>query len=225
MTFFSFVAGLLALVVSAAQPAGTPRFDYLVRGDVFAGMAGDEARLQRAKALCERTLADNPKHAEAMVWLGSITLFEGGRAFAKGDMATGGQLVQRGLQEMNDAVALAPDNLGVLIPRAATLIEATKGMPPDMARPLLESAVANYEHVLQIQSAQWPTLGDHARGELLFGLAEASARLGRADQAREYFERLVHDAPTSGETPRGKAWLDTGTIPPASGLGCVGCHK
>ena len=225
MTLISFVAGALALLFSVGQPAQTPRFDYLVRGDVFAGMAGDPARLERAKQLCERTLAEQPKHAEAMVWLGSITLFEGGQAFAKGDMATGGQLFQRGIQEMNDAVALAPDNLGVLIPRAATLIEATKGMAPDMARPLLESAVANYEHVLEIQKPEWPTVGDHAKGELLFGLAEASARLGRMDKAREYFERLVHDAPTSGETPRAKAWLDTGTIPKTNGMGCVGCHK
>lgn len=225
MTFISFFAGLIALVLSAAQPAPSQRFDYLVRGDFFAGMAGDEARLQRAKATCEEALAANPKHAEAHVWHGAIVLFEGGQAFRKGDMATGGQLFGRGLQEMNDAVSLAPDNPGVLIPRAAVLLEATRTMPPDQARPLLESAVANYQHVLEIQKAVWPTLGDHAKGELLFGLAEGSARLGRQDDARTYFEQLVKDAPTSGQAPRAKSWLDTGTVPKANGVGCTGCHK
>ena len=188
-------------------------------------MAGDEARLQHAKGVCEEALAANPKHPEALVWHGSILFFEAGRAFGKGEFAAGGQLFQRALQEMNDAVALAPDNPGVLIPRAAVLIEGTRTMQPEMAKPLLESAVANYERVLDIQKPVWATLGDHAKGELLFGLADASARLGRPDKAREYFSRLIADAPTSGQAPRAKTWLETGAVPKATGVGCVGCHK
>jgi tetratricopeptide (TPR) repeat protein len=227
MTFISVIAGLVAMVLSAVQApaAAQQRFDYQVRADFFAGIAGDEARMKRAQDVCEQALAENPKHAEALVWHGAILFGQAGRAFSKGDMATGGQLFQRGIQEMNDAVGLAPDNPGVLIPRAAVLIEGTKTMPPDMARALLESAVANYEHVLDIQSAIWPTLGDHPKGELLFGLAEGSARLGRQDQARAYFERLIKDAPTSGQSPRAKQWIETGTIPKTDGIGCVGCHK
>lgn len=225
MTFISFIAGLFALLLSAAQPATAQRFDYLVRGDFFAGMAGDEARLQKARATCEDALAANPKHAEALVWHGGILFFEAGQAFRKGDVATGSQLFQKSLTEMNDAVALAPDNPGVLIPRAAVLLEGTRTMAPDLAKPLLESAVANYEHVLEVQQRIWPTLGDHAKGELLFGLAEGTARLGRQDQARVYFERLLKDAPSSGQAPRAKSWLETGTVPKASGAGCIGCHK
>jgi tetratricopeptide (TPR) repeat protein len=207
------------------QQLATQRFDYLVRADFFAGAAGDEARLARAMELCERTLADNPKHPEAMVWHGAGLLVRAGQAFQKGDTATGGPLFDRGIKEMNEAVALAPGNPGVLIPRAATLFEATRGMPSEMARPLLQSAVANYEHVLEIQQATWSKLGDHPRGELLFGLAEGSARLGDQQKARMYFERLMADAPTSGQAPRAKAWMETGTVPKANGLGCVGCHK
>jgi hypothetical protein len=209
----------------AQQQLATQRFDYLVRADFFAGAAGDEARLARAMELCERTLADNPKHPEAMVWHGAGLLVRAGQAFQKGDAPTGGPLFDRGIKEMNEAVALAPGNPGVLIPRAATLFEATRGMPSEMARPLLQSAVANYEHVLEIQQATWSKLGDHPRGELLFGLAEGSARLGDQPKARMYFERLMADAPTSGQAPRAKAWMETGTVPKANGLGCVGCHK
>jgi len=209
----------------AQQQPANQRFDYLVRADFFAGAAGDEARLARAMELCERTLADNPKHPEAMVWHGAGLLVRAGQAFQKGDMATGGPLFDRGIKEMNEAVALAPDNPGVLIPRAATLFEATRGMPSEMARPLLQSAVVNYEHVLEIQQATWSKLGDHPRGELLFGLAEGSARLGDQQKARMYFERLLADAPGSGQAPRAKTWMETGTVPKANGLGCVGCHK
>jgi tetratricopeptide (TPR) repeat protein len=224
MTVISLLAGFLAVALTAQAPA-PQRFDYLVRGDFFAGIAGDEARLQKAKTFCEESLAENPKHAEALVWHGAILFFDGGRTIAKGDFAAGGQLFQRGLKEMNDAVLLAPDNPGVLIPRAAVLLEGTRTMGPEMARPLLESAVANYEHVLDVQRPIWPTLGDHAKGELLFGLADGWARLGRQDKAREYFERVMSDAPGSGQAPRARSWLETGTIPKATGIGCVGCHK
>src|SRR5262245_53300443 len=220
---------IVTLMLSAAlaqnAPAAPQRFDYLVRADFFAGAAGDEARLAKVVEICERALTDNPKHAEAMVWHGAAVLVRAGQAFQKGDSATGGPLFDRAMKEMNDAAALAPDNPGVLIPRAAVLFEATRGMPPQVARPLLESALANYEHVLNVQSAYWSTLGDHGKGELLFGLAEGYARLGDRQKAREYFERLIKDAPTSGQAPRATQWMETGSLPKASGLSCVGCHK
>ena len=224
MKFISWLVAA-ALVAGVGQRLAAQRFDYQVRADFFAGAAGDEARLAKAIELCERTLADNPTHAEAMVWHGAGMLVRAGQAFQKGDLATGGPLFARGMKEMNDAVELAPDNSGVLIPRAATLFEATRGMPPDMARPLLESAVANYEHVLTLQASTWSTIGDHPKGELLFGLAEGSARLGDQQKARSYFERLIADAPSSGQAPRAKQWIETGTLPNAEGLRCIGCHK
>ena len=228
MTTLSILALLLAAAAQSAQPSpapAPPRFDYLIRADFFAGAAGDEARLAKAMDLCERTLAENPKHAPAMVWHGAGLLVRSGQAFSKGDQATGGQLFGRGLKEMDDALALAPDNPGVLIPRAAVLFEATRGMPAEMAKPLIQSAIGSYEHVLDVQGPIWSTLGDHARGELLFGLAEGWARLGDQQKARTYFDRLIAEAPTSGQTPKAQQWIATGTIPKANGASCVGCHK
>jgi hypothetical protein len=159
----TFTTWLIALAfTAAAQTAPAPqRFDYLVRADFFAGVAGDEARLANVIALCERMLADNPGHAEALVWHGAGLLVRAGQAFQKGDVGTGGPLFERALKEMGDAVALAPDNPGVLIPRAAVLLEATRGMPPDAARPLVESAVKNYEHVLEIRANGMSCVGCH----------------------------------------------------------------
>jgi tetratricopeptide (TPR) repeat protein len=160
-----------------------------------------------------------------MVWHGSGLLFEAGQAFQKGDTDAGGSLWSKGLQEMSTAVALAPDNVGVRIPRGAVLLQATRFMPADAARPLIETAVDDYERVLAIQEPYFATLGDHPKGELLFGLAEGYSRLGRLDKARAYFERLTKDAPASGQAPKAKQWLADGTLPPQRGLGCVGCHK
>jgi tetratricopeptide (TPR) repeat protein len=217
---------LFALALGQAQPAATSqRFDYLVRADFFAGVAGDEVRLRKAIDLCEHTLAMDPQHPEALVWHGASLLVQGGQAFQKGEMSKGGPLVDRGLKEMSDAVMLSPDNPGVLIPRAAVLLEASRNMPPEMARPLVMSALANYEHALTIQAPYFATLGDHGKGEILFGLAEGYARLGQADNARRYFERLINEAPTSGQLPKARQWMTDGTIPKANGTSCVGCHK
>ena len=171
-------------------------------------------------------LATNPNHGEALVWHGSGLAFNAGMAFQKGDMKTGGELWQRGIEEMDKAVALEPDNVGVRIPRGALLLQATRNMPPDMGRPLIEKGVGDYEHVLALQSAYFSTLGDHPKGELLFGLAEGYSRLGNdGEGARRYFERLIADAPASGQAPKARTWLSTGAMPKSDGLGCVGCHK
>jgi len=221
----TFMLSLLA-AVPQAPPAPTPqRFDMIVRTDFFAGFAGDEARLAKGMATCEEMLATAPNHAEALVWHGSGLAFSAGKAFQQGDMKTGGELWQRGMEEMDKAASLEPDNVGVRIPRGALLLQATRNMPPAMARPLIEKAVGDYEHVLALQSAYFGTMGDHPKGELLFGLAEVYSRLGNAEKARTYFERLIADAPASGQAPKAKAWLSTGALPKSEGLGCVGCHK
>src|SRR5581483_5368385 len=97
------VAALALALGLAAQAVPAPtgqRFDFLVRSDFFAGFAGDDARLQKGMAACERTLADHPQHAEALVWHGSGLLFQAGQAFRKGDMQNGGAMWSKALQEM-----------------------------------------------------------------------------------------------------------------------------
>jgi tetratricopeptide (TPR) repeat protein len=229
--FATFLASILTLLLAAASitaGAQSPaRFDLLVRTDFFAGFAGDQARRDKGMDACERALAENPKHAEALVWHGSGLAFRAGAAFRAGDSQTGIELWTRGSSEMDTAAALAPDNVGVLIPRGAMLMQATRSMAPAMATPLLQKAVGDYEHALALQTAsgRFATLGDHPKGELLFGLAEAYTRLGQPEKARAYFEQLTKDAPGSGQTPKAREWLATGILPTGAGLGCVGCHK
>jgi len=222
------VSVVLTLVTGiAAQQAPPARFDMVVRTDFFAGFAGDEARLKRAMETCERTLAENPTHAEAMVWHGSGLFFQAAAAFRQGDTARGFEMFSRGIKEMDDAVALAPTNVGVLIPRGAVLLTGTRFMPPDQATPLIKKAVGDYEKTLTLQTAggQFEALGDHPKGELLFGLAEGYSRLGQPERARVYFEQLIKDAGGSGHIPEAQAFLATGTPPAVQGFGCVGCHK
>ncbi len=210
----------------SAPPASTAsapdRFDLEVRTDFFAGFTGNGARLERGMAKSEAALAANPNHAEAMVWHGGGLLFKAGQAFRTGDTSTGMEWFGSGVGEMNQAVALAPDDVGVRIPRGAILLEATRQMPPAQAEPLLRLAVGDYQHVLELQAKIFTSLGGHAKGELLFGLADGNARLGDQQKAREYFQRMTEEATPSPRREYAAAWL-AGAAPRAVPA-CGPCH-
>jgi hypothetical protein len=212
--------GLVGLSILSAQP----RFDMQVRNDFFTGFGGDAAALERGMKACEQVLAENPKHAEALVWHGGGLFYMSGQLFRKGDMNKGMELYERGLTEMNDAVELAPANVGVLIPRGATLLTASRAMPPgDQASKLLAQGLIDFEKVYGLQSSYFDTLSGHARGELLFGLAEGFARAGNEPKAREYFEKLAAVGLSSGHDAEAKAWLETGKLDRKQAT-CTGCH-
>ena len=202
------------------------RFDFLVRADFFAGFAGDQAALDRAMKVCADALAKNPTHAEAMVWHGSGLVFLAGQAFQKADMRKGVDLWDRGLKEMDRAVELEPGNVGVLIPRGASLLTVSRFVPDKTSgRALLEKGVGDYEKVLELQKPYFSKLSSHARSELLFGLAEGSARLGNTEKARVYFQRIASECKDSGRHPQAVAWLEKGTLAGTDPMSCTGCHS
>lgn len=218
--FKTIVLGVVGFSALAAEP----RFDFKVREDFFAGFSGNGPALERAMKTCEEVLAKNPTHAEAMVWHGGGLFFMSGRLFQKGETAQGMELYNRGIKEMDRAVELAPDNVGVLIPRGATLLTGTRFMGPgDPAQKLLAQALADYEKVYDLQKSYFDTLSGHSRGELLFGLAEGYARAGNESKAREYFEKLAAIGPSAGHYDEAKAWLETGKLD-SKRVTCSGCH-
>ena len=83
--FIALVTLVSGPALAAGQnPSPVQRFDYLVRADFFAGVAGDETRLGKAIDRCERILEVNPKHPEALVWHGAALMVRAGQAFQKG---------------------------------------------------------------------------------------------------------------------------------------------
>lgn len=211
------------LFATAGLLASQERFDLKVRTFFFAGFSGDAASLEKGMKMCQDALAENPKNAEALVWHGSGLYFESGQAFRAGDMQKGMQLFQRGIQEMDDAVAMSPDGIGVRIPRGAVLLTGSRRMAPDMAKPLVEKAVADYERAYEIQGPDLSGLGTHPRGELMIGLADGYNRLGNAEKAQMWFERIQKELPGTPYAKSAGTWLETKTLTPAQS-GCLGCH-
>ena len=207
----------------------TSRFHDLVRYDFFAGLGGDREAFDRAMKLCEETLAQNPRHAQAMVWHGSGLLFLSGQAFQRNDMSTGFDLWQRGLKQMSDAVAQQPDDLTVLVPRGATLLSVSKYDPdPASMQEILKTGVADFEKVLQLQQPYFQKLSQHEKGELLSGLADGWCRLGDLHKSRQYLRQVIQDCAGSEYARRASDFLKindaTEFQQKCKSLSCIGCH-
>lgn len=214
---------LTLLMAGAAALLSQERFDLTVRNDFFSGFAGDRAALERGMKKCEEILATNPKHPEAMVWHGSGVFFESGQAARNKDYPKAGDLYQRGLDEMAAAVALAPENVAVVIPRGATLLTASHFIQGDNGKQLLKTGLGDYEKAYELQRPHFDKLSGHAAGELLFGLAEGYHRLGDQAHAREWFQKLAGIGdPENGHLQQAKDYVRSGTLD--GPVTCVGCH-
>ena len=173
------------------------RFDHKVRQDFFAGIAGDNEALARGLKSTEEFLAQNPDHAEALVWHGSGLYSQAGALFRNGgDQAKRMELLMKGQQEMDRAVALAPKTIGVRIPRGAIYLTATRFMgDAPFVKPLIEKGLSDYQAAYEIQKDHLDKLGVHPLGELLFGLADGNLRMGNEAKAKEFFEQIRERLP------------------------------
>lgn len=207
-------------VIAVAQE----RFDIKVRNYFFSGYTGDAAALDQGMKICEEALAANPQYPEAMVWHGSGLVYRSFGAFQTGDQQKGVELWRQGVQEMDRAVAIAPDNLGVLIPRGAFLLNSSHFIPDaERARSFVQKGVADFEKVYELQKAHFAELGTHPRGELMLGLADGYSRLGDQQKASEWFERIRAEMKGTAYEDSANVWLQTKNLPMRQ-AGCLGCH-
>jgi tetratricopeptide (TPR) repeat protein len=211
------------IILTSGVLLSQDRFDMKVRNYFFAGLAGDSASLQKGMRICEEILAKDPKQPEALVWHGTGLISESREAFQKGDEKNGAALWQRGLDEMDQAETMAPNDLGVRIVRGAVLLVASQYLPAEAARPLIEKGLTDYEKAYSVQGPDLSHLGTHRSGELMIGLADAYARLGEQDKAQQWFERIQKDLPGTPYAKSAATWLDTKTLAPRQ-AGCLSCH-
>jgi hypothetical protein len=218
----AFVACSSPPPVEAPAPTPKERFDSLIRQDFFDGMRGDVGAMDRAMKLCEDTLAKHPDDPEAMVWHGAGLLARSRTAFRTGDTTAGQQLYTTGMSEMDHAVELSPNNIGVRISRGAVLLAMAPYVPePDKTR-LLHHGIEDYEATLALQQRYFGKLTLHAREQLLYGLTDGYANLGDLAKAQAYYQQMSVDAP--GSTLLGRAKDRAAGTAVAGQTPCEQCH-
>lgn len=210
-------------ILTAGVLLSQDRFDFKVRNYFFAGLAGDAASLEKGMKICESILANDPKQPEALVWHGMGLVTESRQAFKKGDQQNASELWQRGLDEMDEAAQLAPNDLGVRIVRGAVLLVASQYVPEEAAHPLIEKGLSDYEKAYSVQGPDLSRLGTHKSGELMIGMADAYARLGQTEKAQQWFERIQKDLPDTPYAQSATTWLLTKNLAPQQ-AGCLSCH-
>ncbi len=215
---FSLIA--VATIVLAQEPV---RFDHKVREMFFAGFAGDKEAMAKGMKISEATLAAEPNHAEAMVWMGSGLLIQSGEAFRKGEMQAAMEMMGKGTGMMDRAVELEPKNIGVRIPRGSVYLTASKSMPPMMGDPLLKKGVKDYEDSWEMQRGNLSGFSQHSLGELLQGIGEGNGRLGNKEKAKEFFELIQQKLPGTAYAKKAEKWLVEGKLS-ALDTNCMGCH-
>jgi TolA-binding protein len=97
--------------------------------------------------------------------------------------------------------------------------------PPDMAKPLFQRGIEDFEATLEFQKDVFQNLGSHPKGELLQGLADSYSRLGQTDKAEQYYARIAAELPNTPYAKRAATWMQTKTPLPAAQAGCIGCHN
>jgi tetratricopeptide (TPR) repeat protein len=198
---------LFGSVLAAQQPP-----DIRSAGlDLLGALSGDMAKFERGMQALEALLAKNPDDSALKVLHGNGVFAQSGQAFEKGDIANATKLWQASLDEMAQAVEMAPNNIFVRARRGVLLISASRSssMPPAMAKPFIELAVGDFEKVLEVREKE-QTLSQrstHQRGELLTGLADGWNRMGNPDKARSYFERITRDLKGTVYEQKANAWL------------------
>lgn len=183
-----------ALTCAAAQSvqAQIDKFDESLQNDFASGMGGDAAKLEQAMRRAEKILAANPADAETLVWHGSATLSEAGKAYQNGDFRQGAELWKRGLSEMDKAVELAPENFVVRIVRGSTALSAARKFPdPAVAKELREKVVSDYEKILTLSDEKAKKALPKERARVLNGLVEAYEKLGDKAKAETFRAQLA----------------------------------
>jgi len=200
------------------------RFDYKVRNDFFAGFAGSREALTRAMKAAEQTIAENPNHAEALVWHGAGLYFLAGMYFQQGDSAKGMEFYQKGIGQMDRAVKLAPDSIAVRIPRGAVLLAATSFQQMDeRVKGEVQRAIDDYQRSYDIQKDRLSSLSEHSLGQLLLGLGDGYSRIGQKDKAQPLFDQIEQMLPDTEYAKRAAIWKKNGTLTAAEQR-CIGCH-
>lgn len=222
----------LPLGLTRAQKETTPaaqaeRLDNQVREDFFAGYAGNAEALKRGMAKCEERLKSEPDHAEALAWHGGGLMFQAGQLFAKQDWQRGTELQQQGLAEMDRAVAQRPNDIAILVPRAAFLVTYARFVPnADERAAMLNRAISDFEEVYRQQKTYFDKLSSHSHGELIFGLAEAYLRSGDAEKRAKAHALLKLALTENGYAQEAQTWLQSpaDAKPATFAHRCIGCH-
>lgn len=189
--------------------SGYRAFEHEVFGDFVQAAGGDDEARKRLIAACERAISANAEHAEAIAWRGAVKMFEAGEASSSGDFRAAMNHVTAALTDLERARTLEPENPGVRMVAANMLLNLAKNHPIEsMASGYAKQGIEDAKAALSKLYDNWDKQPADVKGQLLMGVAEGYAKLGKTVEARDWCNRVLGAVPGTTWAEQAQAWID-----------------
>jgi tetratricopeptide (TPR) repeat protein len=231
----TIVISLLAIFAVASQAPQSPEppleekrltIHTLVREDIFAGfLQNDLTRLTRGEKNIEQLLEKRPAaKAELLSWKAGATVYRAVRALEEKRPDEFKQKYQQALDTFEQAHQLMPGNGGVAAVEGGTFVLFADQLPKELRAAAWERAYSAFKILWKYQGAGIEKMPVHFKGELLGGLAQASLRTGRKDEAVQYLDKILATLGGTAYEPVAKRWKADPKSAENSSITCMSCH-
>jgi predicted Zn-dependent protease len=193
----------------APGQTGYRAFEREVFADFVQAAQGNDEAKARLVAACERALEADAENAEAIAWRGAARMFEAGAASSNGDFRAAMNHTNASLADLNRARELEPENPGVRMVAANTLLNLARYHPIDtMAKAYAKQGVEDAKVALSKLYGSWDKQPSDVKGQLMLGVAQGYEKLGETTTARDWFNRVIGAVPGSTWAEQAQAWID-----------------
>jgi tetratricopeptide (TPR) repeat protein len=163
------------------------------------GVEGDRKAVKRAKNLFEKLLELEPQNIEALAWYGSVLTLRGRDV---GFPISKLKYVNNGIEKMDKAVELAPDNVSV------RMIRAHNSLNLQGIFHRIKVAINDFEHLLSLSQKSPQEFSKGLLVEIYLGLGNAYKKRGDIIKARENWQEAVEVLPNSKEAEMARILLE-----------------
>lgn len=151
------------------------------------GVAGDKDAVEKGFTCLDTVLALDPTNAVALVYRGSLWTLRGRDAWwpftKKGD-------VEKGIDEMDKAVDLAPDNVTIRLTRGVNSVKL-----PSMFHRL---GIAEKDFYYLLNSPAFPHFDAQLKSTIYYWSGFAYKQDNQPEKAKELLQKAIDAAPESG---------------------------
>lgn len=231
----TLVISMLAIFAVASQTPQSPEpplsdsrltIHTLVREDIFAGfLQNDLTRFARGEKNIELLMEKRPESkAELLAWKGGALLYHAVQALENKKQDEFKQKYQRVLDTFDQARKLQPGNGGVAAVEGGSFMVFADQLPKEYRAAAWERAYSSFQLLWKQQGAVVDKLPVHLKGELLGGIAQASIRTGRTEEANQYLDKILVVLRGSPYEPIAKRWKENPKSAENSTIACLTCH-
>ncbi|MEQ8317862.1 MAG: hypothetical protein RIE77_01755 [Phycisphaerales bacterium] len=189
--------------------SGYRGFERAIFADFVDAAQGDADAKQRLVDACTQAIEVDSENAEAIAWRGAARMFDAGSASEAGDFMAAMRHTNEALADLDRARDLEPENPGVRVVTATTLLNLAAYHPIDrMAKGYAAKGVEDAIAALSKLYENWNEQPIDLKGQLMIGVAWGYDRMGETTKARDWFNRVIGAAPGTTWAEQAQAWID-----------------